>query len=109
MYLIGVNEFGIVSIKQGKTKYIRDFTTQTAILVEKAHVLFITRPKFVSVHPGYTPKLDPRVANAFGTAAYRFGHTLIQDRIRRTSYDFEHDDSLMLSMVSTTTHFINSL
>ncbi len=49
--------------------------------------------------PDYDPTVDGRIANEFSTAAFRFGHTLIQERFRRSDSDYNNDDSLMLSSV----------
>jgi len=53
----------------------------------------------VSFIAGYDPELDGRVPNEFATAAFRLGHTLLQERLRRASPDYETDDSLFLSQV----------
>ena len=50
---------------------------------------------------GYDPKVNPISLNEFATAAYRFGHTLITERIRRANKKFQFDDSLFLSAVCT--------
>ena len=52
------------------------------------------------IYSEYNPKVDGRGLNAFGAAAFRFGHTLVQDRLRRTDHRYRKDDSLMLSSVS---------
>lgn len=39
-------------------------------------------------YKGYSAKIDPSVANAFSTAAFRFGHSLIQDSFMRCDADF---------------------
>lgn len=49
--------------------------------------------------PDYDSTVDGRITNEFATAAYRFGHTLIQDRFRRSDANYNNDDTLMLSSV----------
>ena len=49
---------------------------------------------------GYDATVDGRITNEFSAAAFRFGHTLIQDRFRRSDVNYNNDDTLMLSSVS---------
>ena len=49
---------------------------------------------------GYDSSIDPVPAKEFATAAFRFGHPLIHERIRRTDERGDYDESLMLSMVN---------
>ena len=49
---------------------------------------------------GYNDALDGRIPNEFATAAFRIGHTLLQERLRRSNDEYQFDDSLFLSQVS---------
>ena len=44
--------------------------------------------KFVGDFRGYNPKVDPGVPNAFATAAYRYGHSLIRPVFDRLNENF---------------------
>ena len=48
---------------------------------------------------GYDPTVDGRVPNEFATAAFRLGHTLLQEKIQKVSKYDEADSSLFLSEV----------
>nr|XP_057912936.1 eosinophil peroxidase [Doryrhamphus excisus]XP_057912946.1 eosinophil peroxidase [Doryrhamphus excisus] len=42
-------------------------------------------------YPGYDPNVDPRIANVFATAAYRFAHLAIQPVLARLGPDYRED------------------
>ena len=44
--------------------------------------------KLIGIYPGYQPANDSSIPNGFSTAAYRFGHTLIQDTFVRAGDDY---------------------
>ena len=67
-------------------KFCSGFCTETLLLI-----CFVL---------GYDATVDGRINNEFSAAAFRFGHTLIQDRFRRSDVNYNNDDSLMLSSVS---------
>ncbi|XP_054613467.1 eosinophil peroxidase [Dunckerocampus dactyliophorus] len=42
-------------------------------------------------YPGYDPNVDPRIANVFATAAYRFAHLAIQPVLARLGPNYRED------------------
>lgn len=42
-------------------------------------------------YPGYNPNVNPSIANAFATAAYRFAHATIQPVIFRLNENFQEN------------------
>jgi hypothetical protein len=55
--------------------------------------------KLVIYLSGYNPDPDPRIPNSFAAAAFRFGHTLLEERIRRMDEQYTVDDNLFLTEV----------
>ena len=51
------------------------------------------------MNPGYDANVDARIPNSFATAAYRFGHTLVQERLQQI-IGSRSNTSLWLSQVS---------
>ena len=43
---------------------------------------------YVPPFKGYNPFIDPTIPNSFATAAYRFGHSLIRDKLDRLDKNF---------------------
>ena len=44
-------------------------------------------------YPGYDPNVDPRIANVFSTAAYRFAHLAIQPMLTRLDENYQENAS----------------
>ena len=57
--------------------------------------------KLIGAYPGYQPDRDSSIPNSFSTAAYRFGHTLIQDTFARLGPDYEPNDLGPLRLVES--------
>jgi hypothetical protein len=49
---------------------------------------------------GYDEFANPTIANSFATAAFRFGHTLIQGTMRLKNADYETTNVVPISTVS---------
>ncbi|MGJ8633927.1 MAG: peroxidase family protein [Luteolibacter sp.] len=49
----------------------------------------ILGPKAIPPYRGYREQVDPRIANSFATAAFRFGHTLLPETILRIDAEGE--------------------
>ncbi len=61
-----------------------------------AHVQAITYNEFLPAllgagtlgpYPGYDAQIDPAIANVFSTAAYRFGHSMLSEKLWRLNND----------------------
>ncbi|XP_074513622.1 eosinophil peroxidase-like [Sebastes fasciatus] len=67
------------------------------VLTYRDYLLHIVGPDFITSHlstyPGYDENVDPRIANVFATAAYRFAHLMVQPFMFRLNEQYqEHQD-----------------
>ncbi|XP_074514350.1 eosinophil peroxidase-like [Sebastes fasciatus] len=67
------------------------------VLTYRDYLLHIVGPDFITSHlstyPGYDENVDPRIANVFATAAYRFAHLMVQPFMFRLNEQYqEHRD-----------------
>jgi len=53
------------------------------------------------VRLGYDDNIDGRVPNSFAAAAFRIGHTLLNERLNRIKDNMEESNELFLSQVRT--------
>ncbi|CAG0879788.1 unnamed protein product [Darwinula stevensoni] len=53
------------------------------VVGERVMDLFELRPLKTGYYNGYNVTVNPTIANALATAAFRFGHSLVQDQIER--------------------------
>lgn len=54
------------------------------VLGREVMQLFDLKVRQTGFYDGYDPKVNPTVANAFSTAAFRFGHSMIQSTLMRS-------------------------
>ena len=57
--------------------------------------------KLIGPYPGYQPNRDSTIPNSLSTAAYRFGHTLIQDTFVRAGSDYLPNELGPLKLVDS--------
>ena len=92
----------LVSLNPNWSDEITYQETRRIVIAEMQHITYneflplVLGPEYMrtfSLHPvqkGYTnlynPEVDPTITNAFATAAYRFGHSLVQGIIKYVNF-----------------------
>ena len=56
--------------------------------------------KAMPVYRGYSPKVNPSISNEFATAAYRFGHSMLDDEVGRLNNDGTETDGGPLELAT---------
>jgi len=58
-------------------------------------------PTAMPSYRGYSPKVNPSISNEFSTAAYRFGHSMLDDEVGRLNNDGTEIDSGALELATS--------
>ena len=113
MHTIWVREHNRIAefIADNNPSYDSDKVFQTTRKIVGAMVQKITYHEFLPALFGdqystlipqyqeYVPNVDPRIPNAFSTAAYRFGHSLINGEFQRLDDDYKPSSEGPLPLV----------
>lgn len=73
--------------------HLTHFVCVCQVITFRDYLPHIVGPDYIarqlSNYPGYDQNVDPSIANTFATAAYRFGHTIIQPYVFRLNESYE--------------------
>ena len=58
-------------------------------------------PTAMPAYRGYSPKVNPSISNEFSTAAYRFGHSMLDDEVGRLNNDGTEIDGGALELATS--------
>ena len=93
-----MKQYGLNLVEEGF--YHREYIQLASQIQMCISFIMLSMVTSSNIFADYDSTVDGRIANEFSAAAFRFGHTLIQDRFRRSDSNYNNDDSLMLSSVS---------
>ena len=70
---------------------------EVQIITYREFLPLLLGPNALPPYTGYQPTVDPGISNVFSTAAYRVGHTMLSDTLRRLDANFQSIGDLSLA------------